>query len=392
MVSTAGTQMRLVAVNIQVYALTKDSFGLDPALALGLLGLARAVPLVLLALISGLVADRLDRRFLIIVTAIGAFISSAVLAIITSLNFTPLWLIYTMVILAAVTGAFEVPARQALIANLVPPSALSNAYSLSFSVNQVAMVVGPSLAGVLIALYGVGLVYWIDALSFTAVVIAALMMHIVKTTRRSEPVTLQAALEGFRFVLHTRLIASSMLLDFLASFFGAATVLLPLFADQVLHVGAVELGWLYTAPSVGAVLAAMVLTSISVTRQGPVLLWSVVLFGICTAIFGLSTSLPLTLLALFGTGVFDTISTIIRQTLRQALTPDELRGRMTAVNQIFVAGGPRLGELESGIVASLIGGPAAVFLGGILCILMVGVIANRVEELRRYDGLAELAR
>ena len=388
LISTAGSQMRIVAVNVQVYQLAKAGAAVDPALALGLIGLARAVPLIATSLLSGLVADRADRRRLLILTSIGALISSAVLALASGLDAAPLWLIYAMVILAAVAGAFEMPARQALVPTLVPPAILPNALSLNVIVWQVATIVGPTLAGILIAWRGVAPVYWIDAVSFLAVVVAAMLMRTRAVPRRGEPVSMHAALEGLRFVFRSPLIASTMLLDFFATFFGAAMTLLPLFADQVLRVGPVELGWLYAAPSVGAVLSAALLTSVKIRNQGPVLLWSVAIFGACTALFGLSRWLPLTLLALAGTGASDTVSMVIRQTIRQLMTPDELRGRMTAVNMIFFAGGPQLGELESGIAASLLGGPAAVFLGGALCVLMVGAVAWRVGELRRYEGLA----
>jgi MFS family permease len=387
LVSIAGSQMRIVAVNVQVYELAKASGNIDPALALGLIGLARVIPLVLTALYSGLVADRFDRRRLLIFSSLAALVSSAVLAAATEFGNPSVWLIYVMVAIGAVAGAFDMPARQALIPNLVPPDILPNALSLNIIAWQLATIVGPTLAGVMIAWGGVAPLYWIDAASFLAVVVAALLMR----TRAApsggprEP-TLHAALEGLRFVFRTPLIASTMLLDFLATFFGAAMTLLPLFADKILHVGPVQLGWLYSAPSLGAVLAAVALTSVKIRRQGPVLFWSVVIFGFCTALFGISRSLPLTILALAGTGASDTVSMVIRGTIRQLKTPDELRGRMTAVNMVFFAGGPQLGELESGIAASLIGAPLAVLLGGLLCVVMVGMVALRTPELRRYEG------
>jgi MFS family permease len=386
LISIAGSQMRMIAVNVQIYELAKAGGRIDPALALGLIGLARVIPLVLTALLSGLIADRMDRRRLLLITSLAALACSAVLAAATTFGSAPIWLIYAMVGIAAVAGAFEMPARQALIPNLVPPEVLPNALSLNIIAWQLATIVGPTIAGILIAWGGVAPVYWIDAASFLAVVVAVLLMRKRDVRVSSQPVSLHAALEGLRFVFRSPLIASTMLLDFFATFFGAAMTLLPLFADKILHVGPIELGWLYAAPSVGAVLAAAALTSITIRRQGPVLLWSIVIFGICTAVFGISSSLPLTLLALAGTGASDTVSMVIRGTIRQLKTPDELRGRMTAVNMVFFAGGPQLGEFESGIAASLIGAPLAVLLGGALCVVMVGVVALRVGELRRYSG------
>jgi MFS family permease len=322
----------------------------------------------------------------LLITSLAALACSAVLALATALGSPSLWLIYAVVAIAAVAGAFETPARQALIPSLVPAAQLSNALSLNIISWQLATIVGPTLAGILIAWGGIAPVYWIDAASFLAVVVAVVLMRARPTPRPSEPVSLRAALEGLRFVLSNRMIASTMLLDFFATFFGAAMTLLPLFADQVLHVGTIALGWMYAAPSVGAVLAAAALTSIRIRRQGAVLLWAVAIFGICTAIFGISRWLPLTLLALAGTGAADTVSMVIRQTIRQLLTPDELRGRMTAVGMIFFAGGPQLGELESGVAASALGGPLAVVLGGTLCVVMVVWVGWRVDELRHYES------
>jgi predicted MFS family arabinose efflux permease len=177
-----------------------------------------------------------------------------------------------------------------------------------------------------------------------------------------------------------------MLLDFFATFFGATGVLLPVFADQVLRVGPTELGWMYAAPSVGAVIAATLLSGVRIPRQGMTLLAAVLLFGVCVVIIGVSRWLPLTLLALAGMGAADTVSMVIRGTIRQLLTPDELRGRMVAVTMIFFAGGPQLGETNAGFIASLIGAPAAVAIDGAACIVIVIGTALKVRELRQYDG------
>lgn len=387
MVSTVGTQMRIVAVNWHIYQLAKASGTIDPAFALGLIGLVRVIPIVLTALFSGVVADRADRRQLLVITSIIALIASGVLAFAAEFGFVSVWLIYALVALTAVASAFEMPARQAIIPGLVSPQHLPNALSLNIIAWQAATVVGPSLAGILIAAYGVAPVYWIDAATFIAVVISAVMIKARPVVNTAPPApTLQAAFEGLRFVFRSRMIASTMLLDFFATFFGAAMTLLPLFADQVLHVGPTELGWMYAAPSVGATLAALTLTSVKIPKQGPVLLFAVIIFGICTALFGVSRWLPLTLLALAGTGASDTVSMVIRSTMRQLLTPDELRGRMTAVNMVFFAGGPQLGEFEAGVVASLFGGPLAVLSGGVLCVLAVVAVGWAVPELRRYNG------
>ncbi|HEU5012189.1 MAG TPA: MFS transporter [Roseiflexaceae bacterium] len=385
-VSTVGSQMRLVAVNLQIYQVANASGTINPALALGLVGLMRVIPIVLFSLFSGLVADRVDRRTILIVTSLAALVGSVVLAWTSMVEEPSLPLIYAMIIMVAVAGAFEMPARQSIVPNLVPAGHLSNALSLNIITMQLATVLGPSLAGLLIAVGGVQTVYWIDAASFLAVIAAAWMIRTRMARMAAPPVSFKAAFEGLKFVFQRPLLSATMLLDFFATFFGAAMTLLPLFADQVLHVGEVQLGILYAAPSAGAVLAAAALTTIRIKRQGVVLLWAVAIFGLCTAVFGISRSFPLTLLALFGTGVADTISMVIRQVIRQLRTPDELRGRMTAVGMIFFAGGPQLGEFESGVVASLMGGPFTVLVGGILCMIMVGITAWRVPQLRAYHG------
>jgi MFS family permease len=389
LVSTAGSQMRIIAVDYHIYDLARRDGGIDPALALGLIGLARVIALLLVAPISGLIADRVERRKLLIYTSLVALATSAVLAAATEFGFVSIWLVYAMVCAAAVAGAFEMPARQAIVPSLVPAAHLPNALSINIIAWQVSTVVGPSIAGVLIASMGVAPAYWIDAASFVAVVGAALLMKPAPVTGGSlKRPGLADALEGLRFVFRSRLIASTMVLDFFATFFGASRALMPLFADQVLGVGAMELGWMYSAPAVGALITAAVLSSISFRRQGPLLLVAVALFGICIAVFGASRWLPLTLLALAGSGAADTLSMVIRQTIRQLMTPDELRGRMVAVTMVFFSGGPQLGEFQVGLAASLIGAPLAVVIGGTLCVATVVATALRVPELRAYDGPA----
>lgn len=386
LISIAGSQMRIVAVNWQIYQLAKLGGRIDPALALGLIGLARVIALVASAPLSGLVADRTDRRRMLVITSLLALLTSGVLALATQFDFVSIWLIYGMVIIASLAGSFEMPARQALIPTLVPADVLTNALSLNIIAWQLATVVGPSVAGLLIAWGGVSFIYWFDAVSFLAVVIAAVLMHTNTTPVKAQGrPTWKDAVAGLHFVFSTPLITGTMLLDFFATFFGAANTLMPLLADQVLHVGTIQLGWMYAASSVGAVIAASVLTSVRIRQQGAVLLWAVAFFGLCIVIFGISHWLWLTLVALALSGAADTVSMVIRGTVRNLLTPDELRGRMTAVNMIFVAGGPQLGELEAGVVASLFGVQPSIALGGLLCMGVTAWIAWRNRLLRELD-------
>jgi MFS family permease len=392
LISIIGSQMRLVAVDWQVYEIATKQ-GIQPALALGFIGLMRLIPMTLSALFAGVAADRFDRRYVIVVTSFIALFASVVLAIAGSMANPVLWLVYAMVVVTAIANAFEMPARQALIPSLVPPDHLSQAMSAGIVSWQLGTVLGPSIAGILIASLGVVPLFWIDAATYLAVVYAAINISPpAKPTTARPPVRLADALDGLKFVFKSKVIASTMILDFFATFFGAATTLMPIFANDILGVGAQGYGFMRAAPAVGAFLAALFLTSRKIRKQGPVLLVAVAIFGLATAVFGASTWYPLTLVALAITGTADTVSMVIRGTLRQLLTPDELRGRMTAVNMVFVAGGPQLGEFVVGLTASVIGAPLAVLIGGILCIGVVAGTAAKAPELRALDTPEPLPR
>ncbi len=380
-VSQAGSQMHIVAVSWQVYELTKNP------LTLGGIGVARIVPLVLLALGSGVLADALDRRKLMLFSQIAMMLCSAALALASSLGMVTIWWIYIVTALSSAAATLGMPARQAIVPSLVPREHLSSALSLNIISWQAATIMGPTLAGFAIAGLGVASVYWVDAISFIAVIVALLLMRVGAVIGERRPVNLKAAVAGFAFVRSNTMIWSTMLLDFLATFFGSATVLLPLFAADILKVGPQGVGLLYAAPSVGAVLASGILSVWgTLRRQGPILLVAVALYGVCTVVFGLSTSFWLSLLMLVGVGASDTVSMVVRQTIRQLTTPDEMRGRMTAVGMLFFAGGPQLGEIEAGVAARLMGGPLSVAVGGLACVLMVGVLSAITPRLRTYDA------
>jgi predicted MFS family arabinose efflux permease len=309
-------------------------------------------------------------------------------------------MLYVLNACGASAVAFDGPSRQALIPRLVPPADLPGALSLNLSVFQTALIGGPAIGGLLIAHHpgtsptsGLSLIYLVNALSFLAVIFALVTM---RTSGAPEPTTdkvdMRSALrEGLRFVFTTPLMVWTMGLDFLATFFSGATSLLPIFADQVLHVGAKGYGVLAAAPAAGALAGALYLSVRPLpARQGRIFLWSVAAYGASTIVFGLSRSFWLTLLALAGVGLADAISTVIRQTLRQFITPDRLRGRMTSINMIFFMGGPQLGELEAGLVASLfvstvVGVTVSVVSGGVLTVLITGAIAAAAPMLREYD-------
>ncbi len=398
LLSLTGSQMQVVAINWHVYLLTKSP------LALGFVGLTRVVPIVAFSLWGGVVADRHDRRKVMIATQLAMTAVALALAATTFANRETLWMLYALNALSASAVAFDGPSRQALIPRLVPPEDLPGALTLNLSVFQASLIGGPALSGILIAHAGQGtqglaLIYMLNAASFLAVIYALATM---RTSGAPESAAGQtegwsALSEGLRFVFTTPLMVWTMGLDFLATFFSGAMSLLPIFADQVLRVGARGYGILAAAPAVGALAGSLLLSVRPLpARQGRIFLWSVGAYGATTVVFGLSRSFTLTLLALAATGFADAISTVIRQTLRQFITPDRLRGRMTSVNMIFFMGGPQLGELEAGFVASLfasavVGVTVSVVSGGVATIAITTAIAAAAPMIRRYDFRESIA-
>lgn len=365
------------------------------ALALGMVGLVRLGPVLTFSMISGVAADALNRRSLMLVTQSLMTILAGLLALTTLRGLHSVWPIYVLAMCASAAGSFDLPARQALVPTLVPREHLANAISLNTIATQTASVIGPALGGLMIAHVNVGWVYAANSLSFLFVLAALLLMrgqgnsHIEGTAERDRGnFTVAAALDGLRFVFRQPLIRSTMLLDFLATFFSSATGLLPIFAQDVLHVGARGYGWLFSAPAIGAVLtsAVMVRAVDAITHRGRVLIWAVIAYGVATAVFGVSTSFALSFGCLAVTGAADTVSMIFRNLIRQLETPDYMRGRMLGVNMVFFMGGPQLGELEAGLVANWFGPVVSVVTGGIGCLMTTGWVAGRTPELRHYKG------
>jgi MFS family permease len=385
LLSFTGTFMQNAALLWHVSLLVPNQKGL----ALGAVGLVKVVPIVAFSMISGVVADAWNRRRLMLLTQTGSAIVALALAFLTWRGLLVVWPIYVLAALGAAVGAFDLPARQALVPTLVPRQDLPNAISLNTIMVQVASVLGPALSGVLIASSGLTAVYLVNALSFSSVILALLMMRNVPERSAQEganDVSWSAALEGIRFVFRSPLIRSTMLLDFFATFFSSATALLPIFAQDVLDVGVRGYGWLYAAPAVGATAmsTAMVFLTERIQRRGRALLWSVAIYGLATVGFGLSRSFWLTFACLALTGVADTVSMVIRNIVRQLETPDRLRGRMTGVNMVFFIGGPQLGEIEAGALAHWFGAPFSVISGGIGCLLATGWVAAVTPPLRAY--------
>lgn len=404
LVSTIGSQMQLIAVNWHVYALLRGTsytitlLGRDvnlgaEALGLGTLGLVRILPIVVFALLGGMLADTRDRRRLLIWTQIAAAGFAAALAVATLTSHDSVLLIYLLTAAGAAVAAFDSPARQSLVPNLVPPEHLTNAVSLNTLVWQIGTIVGPAVAGVLVGVYSPGIVYAANAVSYGGVLLALVVMRYRgRAAAEGTGLGWSAMVEGMRFTYHSRIIWSTMLLDFIATFFSSARTMLPIVAGDVLGVGPEGYGLLSTAQPVGALTAGLILSlRPSIRRQGAVLLISVAAYGLATALFGLSTAFALSYILLGLTGAGDTVSTVIRGTLRQLMTPDRLRGRMTSINMVFFMGGPQLGELEAGLVAAVFGAPLAIFTGGIATALLTAWVAWRYPRLRKYSHSAQVA-
>jgi MFS family permease len=343
-ISFSGSLMQSVAILWQVYALTRNP------LALGVVGLVRLLPILLFGILGGVVADSTDRRRLMLATQSGMAVVALAFAAFSFTGAMTIEWLYLLTMLSAVFGAFDAPARQSLIPALVPREDLANAFSLNSTMMQAASALGPALAGVMIGRTEVGWVYIINAVTFLAVIFSLLAMRGVggRTNDRGR-ISLGAALEGMRFVFSHPIIRSTMFLDFIATFFASATALLPIFAADILDVGAEGYGILYSAAAVGALTMGMALSLLPrIPRQGPVLLSAVGVFSLATIVFGISRMFWLTFLALSVTGAMDMISMVVRNTSRQLLTPDSLRGRMVSLNMIFFMGGPQPGRSRIG--------------------------------------------
>ncbi len=372
--------MQQATISWHIYLLTHSAF------ALGLAALVRFAPVVVFSLIGGVIADTYDRRRVMLVTQSAMMLFAAILGLLTSSGWISAVLIYVLVAFTAAASVFDSPARQALFPNLVPPEHLTNALSLNSINNQTASIVGPALAGFMIAWKGVAAVYWINAASFLAVLVALILMRTpTQQGLGGANMTLKALGDGIRFLRRSEIILSIMLLDLFGVFFSSASALLPIFAHEILQVGPQGFGILSSSQAMGAVIAgAGTAFAGNLKKKGPLVLWAFALYGVATALYGISRSFALSVLFLAIVGATHTFSTILRNTLRQLVTPDYLRGRMGSLNMVFTRGGSQLGNLEAGIVAALIGAPLSVITGGIATVITVAAIAWLVPQLRNY--------
>jgi MFS family permease len=374
--SSFGLQMLSVAVSWDLYLVTKS------AIALGNVGLVQVTPFLVFALFAGHFADRHDRRLIMLVTQLLLLTASALLAI----NSHSVPVVYGCLFLTATARTFQGPARLAVLPHLVPAESLRNAITWNSSAQEVASVGGPALAGILLAAAGSRTVYLVQ-FAFAALTFACFyLIHFRADAARvvSTP-TGKSVLEGVRFVWTDKLILSAMSLDLFSVLFGGATALLPIYAVEILHTGARGLGWLRAAPSIGAVTMALLQTHfLRIHHAGRALLWSVAGFGAATVAFGLSRSMPLSFAMLVITGALDNISVVLRNSLVQTATPDRLRGRVLAVNNIFISCSNQLGAVESGWTAAWFGPVPSVVAGGLATILIVIAFAANSNALRSW--------
>lgn len=359
------------------------------------IGIAQFLPILLFGLYGGVLADSINRRKIMFFTQTTMALTALVLGLLTMTGTVKIWHIYLLTAIHNTAVGFDLPARQALVPNLVPKDVLPSAFSLQSIAFSVGAIIGPALSGLVIGYMGQSYTYLINAVTFIAVLAALVLMGPIKqevhTVVKGFSASMTSIREGLDFILHQPIILSSMILDFIATFFSSANTLLPFIAQDLLKVGEIEYGWLAAAQSVGGVAVGLLYSQRNtIKKQGKLLMGAVVSFGAATIFLGFSKSLAISILALALIGASDAVSTILRNTIRQIQTPDYIRGRMISINQIFFTGGPQLGEIEAGAAAQLIGIPGAIITGGIGCILGVIFIAVKWPQLRRYDGVEEL--
>ncbi len=375
----AAQTLQQVAIAWQVYSLTHS------ALQLGLLGLMRFVPALGMSLIGGALADSFDRRRIVVISQLAPLVATAILFVTTSSGAINLPLIYGLVLVIAIASSFENPARQALLPLLVPRDLFPNAVTLSSAVQQFAFVGGPAFGGILIATSGVASAYAITVLLIAITIISLLLLSPRREAIEKRAMSLRAIKEGISFVRHRQVLFGVMTLDMFAVILGGATAMLPIYAQQILKVGAGGYGVLTSAQPVGALIMGVALVALPPIKQtGRALLMTVAAFGLTTMLFGIARSFPLSLLAYGLTGAADQVSVVMRQTTIQLATPDALRGRVSAISSLFVGASNQVGAVESGLVAAITSATFSVVSGGAGCIAVVCAVAAGMPELRRY--------
>ena len=378
----AGTATMLLRAAIlwHVFELSHSAF------QLGVVGIVQFVPALGLMLVGGALADTHDRRRIMMTAQWLWFLAAVVLCTAVYTGRVSLPVLYAMVLLVAVAGAFDSPARAALLPTLVPRELLARTVTIASTNQALAFATGPALAGILIAEAGIGAVYAAYAALVIGSIVAMVFVHpVVEAPSRNAP-SIAAIREGLGFVRRRQVVLGCMVLDMFAVIFGGAMALLPVYANDILHVGPRGYGLLSAASEIGALLTSATLTLLPpIRRAGPTLLATVAMFGLATILFGVSRWFPLSLAAYMLVGVADQVSVVMRSTAIQLSTPDALRGRVSAVNLLFIGASNQLGAAESGFLAALTSAPFAVVSGGVACLVVVVVVAATMPELRHYQ-------
>jgi MFS family permease len=382
-----AAEMQSVAVGWQVYEITKRP------LDLGLVGLAQFLPSVLLFLVAGHAADRFNRRKLIVACYSGYAFCAGSLLYLTFRGVHSVYPIYAVLVLLGVVRCFSGPVSRALLPQLVPEKDFGNAVAWASGIYQCAIVLGPSLGGIVYAASrGPAAVYTLSAIAAAAAALSTFQIKVQSVARTPEPLNWKTTLAGLRYIWREKLILGSISLDLFAVLLGGAVALLPVYAREILKIGPWGLGMLRSAPAAGAASTAVFIAHKPLGRRaGSTMLWCVAGFGVATILFGVSRSLALSLLALFLVGATDMVSVIVRQMLMQVGTPDEMRGRVNAVDMIFIGASNELGQFESGLTAQWFGAVPAVVLGGLGTLVVTALWAWGFPELRRASDIAKPA-
>ena len=383
LLSIAGGQVQSLAVGWEIYQRT------GKALALGLVGLVQAVPVMALALPAGYIADAFDRRRVVTFSLLGTIVSSLGLAALSFFR-GPVSLMYALLLLDALVSALSRPARSSLVPQIVPRETFANAVTWNISLMQIGSVLGPAIGG-FVVVFSVPAAYLFNTAGALAFLLLLTRVELREFPRQAERPSVQTLLAGLQFLRRTRLLLVLMALDMFAVLLGGAVYLLPIYAQDILRVGPRGFGYLRAAPAAGSFLMALLMAHLPPMRHGGRnLLLAVAGFGAATIVFGISTSFPLSLAMLFLTGAFDNVSMVVRGTLIQLLTPDAMRGRVSAVNGVFIGASNQLGGLESGLVANWFGAVFSVVSGGIGTLVVVLTTALSSRQLRAIGPLQEV--
>lgn len=378
-----GWQMQVTAIGYQVYTMT------GTALSLGYVGLAFFLPNLLLALVSGSVADRFDRRLIMLICCGVLLLGSAALYVIALTPEAPVWWIYLTLVITGSAHAFYSPASQALMPELVPAKLFPSAVAWNSTIWQGVMIVGPAMGGLIYDKFGgAHAVYAADVICSLIAFFLYFTLKVRTGRMEAAETSWETVLAGLHFIYKKKILLGTISMDLFAVLFGGATALLPIYAQDILKVDETGFGLMRSAPAVGAALISIAMSYLPpMRRAGAAMMWCVAGFGVATILFGISENFYLSLVCLFFIGATDMVSVIIRHTLVQVLTPSSMRGRVSAVNMVFIGASNELGEFESGVMAHWLGAVRTVVIGGVGTIVVVGLWAGMFPELRKFGRL-----